>query len=282
MLTEVKAFSSWRSAPELPLSNGDRAETDLIQVRNIDGLDPVKASVSTSPFGAVDGASYTGSSVLTRNIVLTLHPNPDWKTWTYEALRQLLYSYFMPKRATRLVFYSDDMDPVEISGIVESVEVNMFSKDPELIISIICPDPYFTSVEPIIITGSSVRSGGAPVVVHYDGTIEAGINVKLNFVSGPSPAGIVVQVEDPAVTSLSAVASVTASMYFEMSSVPTKKFAQNVDTNTGVITNLLSKSVIKDGSAWPMLDPGENEFLVITDKGAQDWTLTYFERFGGL
>lgn len=282
MLTEVKAFSSWRSAPELPLSNGDRAETDLIQVRNINGLDPVKASVSTSPFGAVDGASYTGSSVLTRNIVLTLHPNPDWKTWTFEALRQLLYSYFMPKRATRLVFYSDDMDPVEISGIVESVEVNMFSKDPELIISIICPDPYFTSVEPIIITGSSVRSGGAPVVIHYDGTIEAGINVKLNFVSGPSPTGIVVQVEDPAVTSLSAVASVTASMYFEMSSVPTKKFAQNVDTNTGVITNLLSKSVIKDGSAWPMLDPGENEFLVITDKGAQDWTLTYFERFGGL
>ena len=72
MLTEVKAYSSWRSAPTLPLSDSGRAETDLIQIRNIDGLDPVKASVNTSPFGSVDGASYVGSSVESRNIVLTI------------------------------------------------------------------------------------------------------------------------------------------------------------------------------------------------------------------
>ena len=63
MLTEVKAYSSWRSAPTLPLDDNGRAETDLIQIRNIDGLDPVKASVNTSPYGSIDGASYAGSSV---------------------------------------------------------------------------------------------------------------------------------------------------------------------------------------------------------------------------
>lgn len=282
MLTEVKAYSSWRSAPELLLSNGPRAETDLIQVRNIEGLDPVKASVSTTPFGAVDGASYTGSSVLTRNIVITLHPNPDWDNWTFEALRRVLYSYFMPKRPTRLVFFSDDMNPVEISGIVESVEVNMFSKDPELIVSVICPDPYFTSVEPVVVTGSAVRSGAAPTIVHYDGTIQSGINVKLDFVTTPNPTGIRVQIGDPPISYLDTVAGVTSTMYFEMSSVPTKKFVQNVDRNTGVITNLLSKAHILEGSDWPMLESGDNEFLVITDQGAQDWTLTFYERFGGL
>ena len=160
MLTEVKAYSSWRSAPTLPLSDGGRPESDLIQLRNIDGLDPVKAAVNTSPFGSVDGASHTGSSVLTRNIVLTLHPNPNWDNWTFESLRRLLYSYFMPKRQTRLVFYSDDMIPVEISGIVESVSVNIFSKDPELQVSIVCPDPYFTALEPTVLTGQTVRSAG--------------------------------------------------------------------------------------------------------------------------
>jgi hypothetical protein len=282
VLTEVKAFSSWRSAPTLPLSEDGRPEADLIQVRNIAGLDPVKASVSTSPYGSVDGASHTGSSVLTRNIVLTLHPNPDWNQWTYEKLRRLLYSYFMPKRATQLVFYSDDMVPVEISGIVESVAVNIFSKDPELIVSIICPDPYFTALEPTVLTGQAVRAPGEPTVVDYNGTIEAGIAVKITAVSGPAPADIAIQIGDPILTYFSTYASVDETKYFEMSSLPMRKFVQNVSVDTGVITNLLSKVHIQEGSYWPTLQPGENEFVVNTDQGVQDWELTYFERFGGL
>lgn len=281
MLTEVKAFSSWRSAPVMPL-NGSRAETDLIQVRNISGLDPVKASVNTSPYGSVDGASYVGSSLTNRNIVLTLHPNPDYDNWTYESLRRLIYAYFMPKRPTKLVFYSDDMIPVEISGIVEGVIVNMFSKDPELQVSIICPDPYFTALEATVITGQTVRPGGDVVVVDYGGTIEAGINVKVTAVTAPNPTAIVVQLGDPSITSFGVDATVDPSMYFELSSIPMRKFVQNVGIGSGVITNLLSKVSIQEGSAWPTLQPGENEFLVITDQGAQDWELTYFERFGGL
>jgi len=150
VLTEVKVYSSWRSGPTLVLDPDGRAETDLIQISNIDGLDPVKASVNTSPYGSVDGASYTGSSVLSRNIVLTLKLNPDWNTWTYEKIRRLIYSYFMPKLITRLVFYSDDMIPVEILGIVESASVNPFSKDPEILVSIVCPNPYFQALDPTI------------------------------------------------------------------------------------------------------------------------------------
>jgi hypothetical protein len=30
------------------------------------------------------------------------------------------------------------------------------------------------------------------------------------------------------------------------------------------------------------LQPGENDFSVITNAGVQDWTLTYYERYGGL
>jgi hypothetical protein len=43
VLTVVKAYSAWQSAPTLPLSEDGRAETDLVQIRNIDGLDPVTA-----------------------------------------------------------------------------------------------------------------------------------------------------------------------------------------------------------------------------------------------
>lgn len=280
MLTEVKAFSSWQSAPTLPLVDNGRAETDLIQVTNITGLDPVKAAVSTSPFGSVDGSAYTGSSVQSRNIVLTLRPNPNWDDYTYEALRRLLYSYFMPKRPTRLIFYSDDLIPVKIDGIVESVEVNLFSKDPELQVSIVCPDPYFIALNPEVITGQSVRPGGVIATIDYDGTVEAGLYVKVTHVSTPAPTYIGIQVGDPAVTYANVVATVSSSLYFELSSIPMQKYVQNVDLNTGVIINLLSK--IQQGSQWPLLQPGENDFSIITDAGVQDWELTYFERFGGL
>lgn len=286
MLTEVKAFSSWRSAPTLPL-NGNHPETDLIQVRNITGLDPVKASITTTPFGVVDGASYNGGSVPSRNIVLTLRPNPDWDNWTYEKLRQLLYSYFMPKRPTRLEFYREDDIPVEISGIVEGVQVNMFSKDPELQVSIICPDPYFTAIDPKVITGQTIVKGGEPIIIDYEGTIETGIYAKVTYVQDPKPTWIDIQIGEEIQQYFWVEASVDASSYFEMSSIPMRKYVQKIDMTTGVITNLLGKMYA--GSGWPVLEPGENEFSVITQgaqasdpQGVQDWELTYFERFGGL
>jgi Phage tail protein len=277
VLTEVKAYSSWRSAPTLQLDADGRAETDLIQIRNIDGLDPVKASVNMSPYGSIDGASFTGSSVLSRNIVLTLKPNPNWDTWTYEKLRRLLYSYFMPKLVTRLVFYSDDMDPVEIYGVVETVSVNMFSKEPEIQVSIVCPDPYFTSLVPTIVTGTN----GVLATFDYNGSVEGGVVIKVSHVSG-NPTTIGIQLGDPKATYFGVTAGVTSTKYFELSSIPMRKYVQNVNIGTGVIENLLSNVYIQEGSLWPVLEPGENEFKVITDDGVQDYELIFYERFGGL
>lgn len=282
MLTEVKAYSSWRSAPTLPLLDGGRAETDPIQIRNIDGLDPVKAAVNTSPLGSVDGTSYVGSSIPSRNLVLTLHPNPDWELWTHESLRKLIYQYFMPKRPTRLVFYSDDMGPVEISGVVESVGVNIFSKDPEYLVSIICPDPYFTALEPTVITGNTIRYGEDPIIVDYKGTIESGIKVKITAVSGPNPEDVTIQIGDPKITLFGVAAGVDSSKYFELSSIPMQKFVQNIGIDTGVITNLLSKVYVQEGALWPTLQPGDNEVMITTDVGVQDYELSFYERFGGL
>jgi Phage tail protein len=279
VLTEVKAYSSWRSAPTLILNPDGHPATDLIQITNIDGLDPVKASVNISPYGSVDGASYTGSSVLGRNIVLTLKPNPDWDTWTYEKLRRLLYSYFMPKQLTQLVFYSDDLIPVEIYGIVESVSVNMFSKEPQLLVSIVCPDPYFTALEATVLTGLD----NVVTPITYNGSVAAGISVKVSYTSGTAPTTIGIQIGDPKITYFGVTATISATKYFEMSSIPMRKFVQNVDINTAVIENLLSKIYIQEGSLWPSLEPGDNEFVVVTDQtGVQDWELTYYERFGGL
>jgi hypothetical protein len=265
----------------LPL--GDRGpETDRIQIRKIEGLGPVKGDVNTSSYGSVDGESYTGTNIPSRNIVITVGLNPDWNTWSMEGLRRLLYAYFMPKKAVRLVFESnDDLPTVEITGITESVEPNIFSKDVDMDISIICPDPYFTAVEPIVVVGSTSSMRGRTVEeIDYKGSMDTGINVKISSVDSIEPTVIGIQVGDPTLTYFRVNAGVSINKWFAMNSLAGQKYVQNVDMTNGVISNLLYK--VQEGSIWPVLEPGQQNFEVITNAGIQDWELTYFERFGGL
>ena len=276
MLTTVKAYSSWKSAPVLPLS-GRGPETDLLQVRDIEGLGPVKAAVNTTPYGSMDGEAFTGSLVNSRNIVLTIGLNPNWDEWSMEALRRLVYSYFMPKLQTKLVFESnDEFPPVEISGYVESVEPDIFAKDVQVQVSIICPDPYFVAVDPVVINDVS----NAQHLIDYNGSIETGIYVRVSERDLPAPTLIGVQIDETAASYFRVAASVSSTKYLEMNSLPGNKYVQNVELGTGIITNLLPKMV--EGSSWPTLQPGEQIFSVTSDAGSQDWELTYFERFGGL
>ena len=282
VLTEVKAYSAWASAPTLLLDEDGFPGTDLLQVRNIVGLDPVKAAINTTPFGSVDGSSFVGSSVVSRNIVITLRPNPDWDIWDHSTLRRLVYQYFMPQLPVRLVFESDDMDPVEIFGIVESCEDSQFSKDPEIIVSVVCPYPYFRSVNPVVVTGQADLDESSPTVVTYEGNVQTGIKVKLTHTSGSSPTNIGVRVANSDLSYLRVDTSIDANKFFELSSVPMNKYIQNVNIGSGVIDNLLSVAYVEEGSIWPHLHPGENEVSVITDQGVQDWELTYYKLYGGL
>lgn len=281
MLTTVRAYSSWESVDTLLLADGGRAETDLIQIRKITGLEPVGASVNTSPYGSLDGDAYVGSSVGSRNIVMTVKPNPDWVDWTYEKLRRILYTYFMPRRQIRLVFETDEIAPVEITGYVESIEPDIFSKDGEIQISVICPYPHFVAVTPTVVSG--LTNEEIPLEIDYDGSIETAYSLKVEQLSGePEITGplflgnvhdVTFQIDTPPYLDIDSF------NYLVINAVPGNKYIQMVNLNTGVITNVLSQ--LKRGSIWPMLQLGVNPISVLT-AGIKTWTLTYYKRYGGL
>lgn len=280
MLTTVRAYSSWESVNTLLLADGGRAETDLLQMRNITGLGPVDASISTLPLGSLDGDSFVGSAVGSRNIVMTVKPNPDWVDWTYEKLRLLLYTYFMPKRMVRLVFETDEIAPVEILGYVESITPDIFSKVGEIQISVICPYPYFTAVNPTVVNGTT---NDPPVVVEYDGTIETAINIEVTHIPGePALIGTYVSLGDPGHGNfyVGTDIDIDATKYLVINSVPGNKYIRQVNVTTGSFTNVLSQ--LSPGVAWPVLNLGPNYFSVKTAFGDQAWKLSYFKRYGGL
>lgn len=282
----------------LPLSERG-AQMDLLQVRKVEGLGPVKANISKSPRGSISGESFTGSSVPSRNIVITLGLNPDWNLWTVEMLRRLVYSYFMTELQVRLIFRSDDdFPPVEIFGYVEDVVPNIFAKDSEMQISIICPDPYFTAVEASVVTGiasngavpAQVKGAKSATVVEttseggitldYQGSIETGVNVKMVYANGVNASRVSIQVGNAAQQYFRVAGVVTPTKYLVMNSIPGQKYVQNIEMGSGLITNLLSK--VEEGSTWPTLQPGNNFIQVSADAGEQDWEFFFYERFGGL
>ena len=278
MLTKVEVYGPYIGIDPLIL-NINGIETDSIQIHDIDGLGPVKANINTSPFGSVDGESYMGSSVGKRNIIMALGLNPNWVDQTVSGLRNILYGYFMPKQPIRLRFFSTDLPTTEAVGFVESCEPNIFSKDPEMQVSIICPVPDFVAVDPIVITGVVNDAGIDP---GYIGTVPTGFVVGvMTSVALPSYTGnITIENNTEVDQKLIVPTTVDGTYRFEASSRQGEKYTHKIVTATGVVASLLSG--MTDDSVWPIFKPGENLFQVNAETAGQSWTLVYFNRFGGL
>lgn len=279
MINTVEVYSTLQIADELTFDTDGPIEADFVQVTNVDGLDPVKASIDVVSSGNVDGAISLESQVPTRNIVMTLRPNPDWINWTNESLRTLIYSYFIPKTLVKLIFDSDEIGvPVEILGTVESCEANPFTKDPEYIVSIVCPDPYFVTVDPVIVIGTVISQENwetSKNTITLNGNIPIGIQVRMG-------AGfedeIYIQAGTPGSSSFHVVTTVPG--YFHMGSIPLHKYIQGISAQNGSFQNLLA--YLQLGSKWPVFYPGENSFAVMGSSVGNPWELKYFPKYGGI
>jgi hypothetical protein len=283
VITKVEVFSPQPDAPTLPLG-GDMPFDDPVFIRNIDGLGPVKADIARTPFASGRGALYQGSTTPDRNIVFTLGFNPDWEgLQTIASLRQILYRYFMPEQWCKLRFFSQELPDVDIEGYVESCEPNMFSQDPEMQVSIICPKPDFIEVDATIYNGV-VDDGTLELVFDYSGTIDTGYELRVDFTAdnpdynGPITITHTAFQEDQ-MFKVDPV-QVDGLRYFKMSSVANAKRVQNVTKADGTLTNLLA--VMTGDSVWPVLKPGENVLKVAASENGQAWTMAYFNRYGGL
>lgn len=282
MLNSIEVYNTMGTETTLDFVEAGSIENDIIQVKNIDGLDPVKADINQVAAATRDGLSSIDSDVASRNIVITLRPNPDWSTWAPETIRKFIYSYFMPKTTVKLVFDSDEVGVVEIFGIIESCDANPFSQEPEYIISIICEDPYFTAVAITSIDGNIINpsdwSTGAtdvPIV----GTVPIGIKVQIPW---GDLTGAQIQTQSPS-TSIFEVDYTETSVLVEMNSVPGSKYIRSINQTNGVFINILDK--VSSGSEWPLLQPGDNKFAVLADGYTglgYVWNLSFYQKFGGI
>lgn len=251
------------------------SEYDVI---NIEGLNPVGATINTYKIGVSDGEHYNSSYVNMRNIVLYIVPKN--KANDIETNRLALYKYFRPKHKIRLYLQHDSRN-VFIDGYVETVEISLYSQLEQFQISVICPQPYFldistaqgdfTQIENLFEFPFAIEEEGIEfsrfgqiddIYIVNSGEVETGLIINL-YAFG-SASGIELYLNDTQYFKLGDLSLETG----DILTINTNKGEKSVTLfRNGAEINCIN--YVSKGSTWFTLDIGENKISKIIQSGME-------------
>lgn len=274
MITQVDVTTPQGTTMTLPLSD----PMSPFRVEDIQGLGPVKATIVSSGFASMDGVQYHSSRREARNITIRVGFNYDSMNGsTPSDLREQLYRFFMPKSPVELEFQRGLLDAVEISGRVETCDAPMFVREPKVDISIICFDPDFMNLSPVIAHENTV-SDTTEELYDYDGTVETGFVFDLNVDRTLSAFTLYNRLPDNSIQTLEINSALLAGDVVTISTIKGSKSV--IRTRAGVATSILY--AMSPQSSWIEFFPGENHFRAYASGAAIPYDLTYTARYGGL
>lgn len=250
-------------------------------VQEIDGLDPVKATIVTSSFATMDGQQYQASSRDVRNITMKLGYSPNYTIdETVRTLRSRLYQWFTAGQSVDLAFYMSDGLTVNISGIVETAEQALFSQEPEMNISILNPNPDFISDQLIQIHSTFTTTDTTPHTITYNGSVPAGLT-SLSFTAALSLSEFTIYHTTPSGV-LNTMLISAPLVLGDVVNICTIKGQKSITlTRASVTTSLLW--AVSPQSTWIQLEPGDNQFyLHASSTSPSPVLIDYYERYGGL
>ena len=273
MITRVEVKTRQGSLLNLPLDD----ITNGYAIEGIEGLGPVKATLVSSSFAGVDGAQYHSSKREPRNIKITIGLESDYDVNPVSVLRSRLYSYFMPKMEIILRFYMDTGLYVDIAGVVEDFDTPIFAKEPQVAISLMCFMPDFIDPNPVLVQGSTT-SGTTENLIEYEGTVEAGILLKLAVNRTLTSFTVYHTPPDGTIRQMDFAAALSTGDVLAISTISGSKGATLTRANTD--TSILYG--ISPESNWLELQNGVNGIRVFAAGAAIPYTIEYVPRYGGL
>lgn len=106
-------------------------------LKKVEGIYNSDINVSTSQNTMLDGSTYIGSSAKMRNIVLYLT-----ESGVHRVNRDMLYKLFR-KGVPGVFRYIEEEEDRSIAYYVESVDIDSMFSGRSVVVSLLCPDPYF-------------------------------------------------------------------------------------------------------------------------------------------
>lgn len=282
LLSAVDVTNSRGSVLSLPLEDPSAG----FVVRNIDGLEPVKATLVSSSFANLDGEQYHSSRREARDIKLTLGLEPDYATMSVKDLRDQLYSFFMPKTPATLTFKMFDKFTVDlfkqwlnvnIEGRIEDFVGPLFVQDPTIDISLRCFNPDFVDPTVVEFDGMTV-SGLTESILTYDGNVDTGVVFSISPDRALTEFTIYLRSADQVLRTVYISYPLLAGDVLEISSVVGSKYVQL--TRGGVQSSVLWAQ--SPQSAWVELQPGDNNIRVYASGAPIPYSIVYTNKYGGL
>lgn len=279
MLTKIEARSPSGDLLSLPL---DDISGGFV-VADVQGLGPIKATIVTSAIATMPGAHIQNTRREPRNILLSLELAPDYTSDTVRDLRFRLYDFFMPEASVNLRFVHEvgDSFEVEINGVVEDNQDEIFTKEPTAEISIICASPDFTVLEDVVFEGDTVDDL-TEALIAYPGTVSTGAVVTMTLVQDIEDITIFLRGPDNITRRFSVSGNMLTGDIVEINSMPGSKGV--TVTRSGTPFSLLAGVGLPP--FWPVLAKGNNYIRVIAD-GPDPFTsipyeVSYRPKYGGL
>lgn len=273
MLTEVQATSAQGSLLSLPLgdvSNG-------IFIKNIEGLDPVKATIVSSSVPGETGEVYLSAKREGRDIKFTLGLNPDFVAEQPRDVRTRLYQFFMPRTFVDLKFIDSGATAADISGMIESFDAPLFVEEPEATIVVRCFNSDFVDQDLVSLSGNSV-SNTLDTTINYEGSVETGFEFYLLVNRDVDAFSIYNTMPNGQFRQLDFAYQLHNGDQVNIISIPGQKKIQLV--RAGATSSILwAKS---PQSSWIDLYPGTNLFRVYAEGAAIPYLMYYNNRYGGL
>jgi hypothetical protein len=247
------------------------------QIAEVEGLDPVKAELTSTSYASTDGEQFQSAKRGARNLKIKLDLDPDFEADTYTTLRNRLYSFFMPKYPVKLRLFQTTGLYVDISGIVEETSAPLFEQDQTVDISIMCYQPDFTDPRIITLEGFTVDDS-TNTTINYPGTVETGTVLTLNLNRDLTEFTIYNMDEGGNLYQLDFTGDLLDGDILVVSSLRGSKGIK--------LNRLATESSYLYGrsaqSSWINMDEGLNQFRVYAEGDPIPYELEYVIRYGGL
>ena len=267
------------------------------QLFDIAGIDQPSAQINFTNIATLDGAIFNSAKLDTRNIVLYIRINGN-----VEANRHILYQMFKTKESC-IFYYKNDTVDVMIQGYVESVECPIFTDSEIMQISILCPNPYFKSVDDTVIEiikrdalfsfPFSINEGEPIALSNYNVDQTATlINNSTNDLGMIIQIDVDKDMEEDEIVISPQITNVDTSEFFKLITtlisgdrvvINTNKGSKSVRRiRNGISTNIFSS--IGSGSAFLTIPIGESKFTYSAQDGSQYMNVKfiYTEEYRGV
>lgn len=270
----------------LPLVNNE-----YFYLSGCDGLTRTNISLSTSSVPTMDGDTVNNAQAQPRSIVLYLEPK---RNQDVAVVKSYVSSFVKPKLPGTLRWKQNEKE-VEITGIVQAVEMPRFSQKCVMQITLYCSKPYWADIDylvtelsnllglhyfPLDSGGLAFPEEGLPFGVYERSHIKTYVN------EGDVESGMIITITTMTVATNPVLYNLTSGKYIGINDrleagdevvISTYKGSKTI-TKNGV--NIIDK--IMPGSTFLQLEVGGNEFRIDSDDediANMYFTLTYKRLF---